>query len=188
MQNEIWKELEEFPGYRVSNMGNIRCYMHKGNVIEPYDVKVFTNSGTGYSIVTLNRIGEKRITKNVHRLIAKTFIENPEDYKMIDHKNEIKSDNRVENLRWMDHRSNCQRSSSNPVMLENKKTGEKLAFVGVIQAAAYLNVDYPGVWSAAQSLKKNGKRRVCKGYYVDYLDISAKEFIDYKFAENILKP
>jgi hypothetical protein len=188
MENEIWKVLEGFEGYEVSNMGRIRFSFVRWHPVEPYIIKTFTNTGTGYSIVSLNRRNEKRITKNVHRLIATTFIENPEGYSMIDHLNEIKSDNRVENLRFMDHQSNCQRSSSNPVMLENKKTGEKLAFVGVIQAAAYLKVDYPGVWSAAQSLKKNGKRRVCKGYYVDYLNVSGKEFVDYKFEEQILKP
>ncbi len=63
------------------------------------------------------RINGKRYAKHIHRLVAETFIPNPENKPCIDHINGNKLDNRVENLRWATHKEN----SNNPVTIERFK-------------------------------------------------------------------
>lgn len=99
---EIWKDIEGYEGlYEVSNLGKVRSY-HTGKVKELKQVK---DKG-GYLLVNLHKDGKiKRYL--VHRLVAKAFLG---DWSMwfpqINHKNEIKTDNSVENLEWCDGKYN----------------------------------------------------------------------------------
>lgn len=61
-------------------------------------------SGCGYLQVCLGRI---RKTVFVHRLVAEAFLPNPENKPAVDHINGNRLDNRVENLRWVSHKENC---------------------------------------------------------------------------------
>lgn len=89
MQNEIWKDAPGFPGYQVSNAGRVRSFYR---VLAPDSVK-------GYYRVRLYRNGRVyRIF--IHRLVAMAFVPNPDGLPQINHKNEIKIDNRAENLEW----------------------------------------------------------------------------------------
>lgn len=93
MKNEVWKEIPGFPDYQVSNLGRVMSYRnqygHGPRIIHGEKTK------TGYIQVSLN----KRRFK-VHRLVALAFIPNPDGLPQINHKNEIKTDNRAENLEW----------------------------------------------------------------------------------------
>ena len=98
---EVWKEIEGFDkGYKVSNLGNV--FSEKTNKILKS-----ANVGYGYKQVSLMKDKERR-KQYVHRLVAKAFIENPEEYPCINHKDCDKANNRVDNLEWCTHLYNCQ--------------------------------------------------------------------------------
>lgn len=86
--DEIWKECVDAIGYEVSNLGRIR--------IKDTKQLVRTFLSYGYQRFSMKRI--KNIL--VHRLVAKAFIPNPNNYEVVNHKNGDKHDNRVENLEW----------------------------------------------------------------------------------------
>lgn len=94
------KEIEDFPGYYVSDDG--RVFSVKDDVKKELRQNTQTN---GYRQVGLHKDGEvsKRL---VHRLVASAFIPNPENKSEVNHKNGVKSDNRVENLEWATRREN----------------------------------------------------------------------------------
>lgn len=116
---EIWKEIPDYEGfYEASNLGNIRSLerkrkvregvvgLHKGQFIKP-------NKSGRYCLVTLSKDGIV-LTKSVHRLVALAHIPNPENLPEIDHINKDKTDNRIENLRWVSKSTN-QRNKGIPV-------------------------------------------------------------------------
>lgn len=91
---EIWKKIDEHPDYSVSNFGKIRNDK-KNKLVKPW------NNGHGYLHIALNGVKYK-----VHRLVAKAFIPNPDNLPIVNHKDEVKTNNISENLEWCDYHYN----------------------------------------------------------------------------------
>lgn len=112
-KKEIWKDVLNYEGlYKVSNYGRIKrttkTIKKKNGVlylIKEKEKKPYTNKN-GYSYVTLYNAHYKAKTIQVHKLVAQSFISNPNKYPCINHKNENKLDNRVENLEWCSYKYN----------------------------------------------------------------------------------
>lgn len=131
MIEEIWKDIFGYEGlYQVSNLGRIKSYdKYKWNRFKYIKLKgkqlKLSNDKNGYKIICLTK-NKKEIMHKVHRLVAKAFIPNPNNYSCINHKNEIKDDNRVENLEWCDVKyNNIYGSRINKVKTKlNKKVNQ----------------------------------------------------------------
>lgn len=97
---EVWKDIEGYENYQVSNYGRVKSLkFSKERILKPEK----NNGGYLYVFLSKNCI-EKRYY--IHRLVAQAFIVNPDGLKEINHKNEVKTDNRVENLEWCDRKYN----------------------------------------------------------------------------------
>ena len=98
---EEWRDIKGYEGdYQVSSYGRIRSLKHgEGRILHPgVDNK-------GYMVARLRKKGVQKTFK-VHRLVAKTFLENPNNYPCINHKDEDKQNNDVKNLEWCTYKYN----------------------------------------------------------------------------------
>lgn len=91
---EIFKDIKGYPDYQISSKGRIWSKKRQ-RYLSP-----FTNN-SGYKVINIIAINGKRKGELIHRLVALTFIDNPENKPEVNHINHIRDDNRVENLEWV---------------------------------------------------------------------------------------
>ena len=106
---EVWKP---YGSYEVSNLGNVKGKF--GKILKP------GLHSRRYLQITICENGNKK-NMNVHRLVALCFLENPENKPEVDHINRKKTDNRVENLRWVTGSENTR----NTGVHSDNKSGHK---------------------------------------------------------------
>lgn len=100
--NQIWKQIPDFPDYEISHLGNIRSNKFgKQHILSPRPDK------DGYWRVNISNKDKIRKTKYIHTLIMETFVGPRPNGTVIDHINQDKQDNRVENLRYTTVQQNC---------------------------------------------------------------------------------
>ena len=161
-KGEVWRDVVGFEGfYKVSNKGNVfsverlnsRGYRCGGRILKPrYDKD-------GYLIVGLyiNGVGKK---KRVHRLVTEAFIPNPEGLPQINHIDEVKDNNNVENLEWCTSKDNINHGTlierlSKKVRGINIETGEVIRFESTAEAGRK-GYDQSGVSAACRGDYKWG--------------------------------
>lgn len=105
---EEWIPIKDYENYMISNLGRVKNLNYKRTGRER--MLKLNKDKNGYLIVSLIK-NKKRKTFLIHRLVAKAFIPNPENKPCVDHINTIKTDNRVENLRWV----TCEENMNNPL-------------------------------------------------------------------------
>jgi len=101
-----WKKIPNYSTYEASTDGEIKTFNWRGSGREAI-MKPARDNG-GYLRTMLKHDNGKISTIKVHRIIAMTFLDNPENKETINHKNGIKTDNRVINLEWSSRSENCK--------------------------------------------------------------------------------
>lgn len=138
--NELWKDIKDYEGlYQISNLGRVKSLRFGKEKILKYG-----KSGKGYFFVNLCKNGEYK-SYIVHRLIAKAFIPNPENLPEVNHKDENKQNNCVENLEWCTHKyNNNYRTRNNRMAKANSKP--------ILQFTK--NGEYINQWSSAIEIER----------------------------------
>lgn len=97
---EVWKKIQGFENYEISSLGRIKVNL-KFRKYRDYQSKILNPSldKDGYLRTALTKEGKKYM-KQIHRLVALNFITNTNKKPCVNHKNGIKTDNRIENLEW----------------------------------------------------------------------------------------
>lgn len=120
MEQEVWKDIKGYEGlYQISNLGNVMS-LHYGCTNQPNLLKPQDDHKRGYLKVGFHKNGEYKIF-SVHRLVAETFILDKTNFKsmpdedrslidlndlVVNHKDEIKTNNNVKNLEWCSEKYN----------------------------------------------------------------------------------
>jgi len=124
---EIWKDVPDLIGYQASTYSRIKrlkCtskFMRNGVVNTIHKKELIlkeTISSNGYYTISIYKIGNVLL----HRILGTTFIDNPYNKKTINHKNGIKTDNRLKNLEWNTYSENNKHAFDTGL----KKKGEDI--------------------------------------------------------------
>ena len=166
---EIWKPIG-YEGYEVSNLGRVKSYKYdkiNGKIMKPY------KNTKGYLQIDLQLDGRKRENRvhlAVHRLVAMAFIPNPDNLPQVNHKDEDKTNNCVDNLEWCTNDYNAHYGTHIERVAEKirvpiysvDKQGNIEHFPGVREADRIVSGKEYGI-SAPISMCLNGKRKAAYG-------------------------
>jgi len=139
---EIYKDIPGFSLYQINRSGNIK------NKVTGHNIKPRINKDGYYRVILYKN--HKIKTMLVHRLVALTFIDNPNKLPYINHKNEVKTDNRVNNLEWCDAKYNSNYGTAisrrkiklyKKVMQKNKKGETIKLWDRIKEAGESLNIN-----------------------------------------------
>lgn len=152
MKNEVWKEIPGLPGYyQVSDKGRVATLKHGFRIYRPEKTK------TGYYQVKIERKRYK-----IHRLVALAFIPNPDGLPQINHKNEIKTDNRADNLEWCTGKYNVNYGTA--IERRSKKRGKPVlcietgnVFESCKAAGREMNLDFSHISKCCRGVLSHHK-------------------------------
>lgn len=116
MDNEIWVDIQGYENkYQISNKGRVKSLylINRQTKISREKMLSYGYNLQGYPFVRLSKDGKSSKNLYIHKLVAKHFIPNPNNYPVVNHKNGIKTDNRVDNLEWCTQKYNIQQSFKN---------------------------------------------------------------------------
>jgi len=192
-ESEIWKSLPGVPGVEVSTFGNARMLdrvvssefgtrFTEGRVLKKYDTK------DGYLQVCIPVCG-KRATKTIHRLVAQTFIPNPDNLPEVNHRDCDRTNNDVSNIEWVTHEDNIAyrdklgytargNAPKLPVFAVNLSTLEVFRFQSQHEASRILGLSQGNINSVIK-----GKYKSTGGFWFTNADENAADIINRKLND-----
>lgn len=125
---EIFKDIPNYEGYyQISNMGQIKSIVRKGNLIERIRIQIVNSSG--YPQVSLSKNGKKKIF-SVHRLVALLFVNNPDNLLEVNHIDGNKLNNIYTNLEWTTRSKNMKHAFDNKLAVISDRQRKLMSING----------------------------------------------------------
>ena len=182
--------------YEISNLGNVKS-LRSGKILKK------SKNNVGYEIISLNK-NKTRKSHLIHRLVALAFIPNPLGLPEINHKDEDKTNNNVENLEWCTRSYNLnyggysERMSktllqNNPhrkrVACYNKDTGELIkTYDSITEAALDIDVSYNALDACLRGITKTCRKMTWKFVKrITLEDLEPKKIIDLTPSSDTIK-
>ena len=160
-----WRDIKNFEGYyQVSDTGLVKAVNRivtfsdgrKRNYPEKLlPIKEWFKNGNKYLMVGLTK-HHKTVGFSVHRLVAEAFIPNPNNYPQVNHKDENRTNNNVDNLEWCSAEYNNRYSRAVKILQFNKKGTFIKEWNCIAEAAQYLKIPAPSIIRCC--------KRQCKSY------------------------
>lgn len=198
MKEEIWKGIKNYEGlYEVSNKGRVkrleRVTTDKNGKKYHLKEKILKEHLNSYGYLTVNLYNHKDSGKQlrVHRLVAEAFIPNPNNKPQVNHKDEVKTNNCIENLEWMTCKENNNYGTRNERAINAMKTTYEANHESICKAiskavskpvAQYTkDGELIKVWSSISEARcqlclsnisavAKGKRKTCGGFVWRYVE------------------
>lgn len=172
---EIWKDIKDYEGlYQVSNLGRVKSLKRlnydinkKQNVyIEKEMILKYSLNNKGYKMIKLQKNKQKK-TIAIHRLVAQTFIPNPNNFEQVNHIDGNKENNCVSNLEWCNNEYNHQHAIEHNLCKSRKvelidKNGKKYQFNHLHLMFKFLNIKPNGNY-----INFINKNKLYKGFYIN---------------------
>lgn len=145
-ENEVYKDIIGFPNYQISNYGNVKSlnYNRTGEerILKPKKEK------NGYLRIHLCN-NKKYYFRLIHRLVCAAFVKNPDNLPQVNHIDENKENNHVDNLEWVSPKENINHGTRN----------ERVSKIFSKQVNQYdLNDNLIKTWKSQHEIEK------CLGY------------------------
>ena len=160
---EVFKDIKGYPNYQISNLG--RVWSKKRQIyLKPH------KNNSGYLSVVLPSINGKYKRELIHRLVALTFIDNPNNYPCVNHKDENKENNSASNLEWCDRSYNINYGSRNEKVGKKNEKPVKCIETGIIynsgkEAAKALGTT-PDIISKV--LHNKSRCKTANGFHIEF--------------------
>jgi hypothetical protein len=185
METEIWKKNPEIEKLEVSTFGRVRTLdkvvpsgkytrFIKGRVLKQFD------NSKGYLQVNI-KVDGKWTRKTVHRIVAQTFLPNPNSFPMVNHRDCDRTNNNVDNLEWCTAKYNSQyqekygKAKSKPVLALNLATLEVSKFKSQSEAGQALGANVGNINSVIK-----GRIKQTSGFWLVNDDDKATDAINNK--------
>ena len=156
---EIFKVIKEYPIYSISTEGRVMKNATR-KIMKP------SMKPNGYLSINLFTSDGRRKKELVHRLVAMTFIPNPERLPAVNHIDRVRQNNKVSNLEWVTHKENTYKSSSpKRIRVKSLKTDYVAEFASVRDACKELSLTQSNV---SACLHKS-RQRTHRGYIFEFI-------------------
>ena len=170
---EEWRDIKGYEGlYQVSSWGRVKSFNYKNTGKE--GIFTMKPDNRGYLIVTLYK-NEKRKHYSMHKLVAEAFIPNPNNLPYINHKDEDKTNNYVENLEWctpeynntygtkIKRQSNSMIGNKNPRATKVKCITTNEIFNTIKEASEKYNINHSNIGQCCENKRKSAGKHPITG-------------------------